>query len=57
MTVFMSPGLVSRDGGRVGGPMTLHEPFLGDFCWDVQIRKNGVNIKIKNYSRINLLKP
>ena len=53
----MSPGLVSRDGGRVGGPMTLHEPFLGDFCWDVQIRKNGVNIKIKNYSRINLLKP
>ena len=37
--VHVYPGLVSGDGGRVGGLLKLHEPFLGDFYWEVQIRK------------------
>ena len=38
----MSLGLVSRNGGRVGGSLKLHVPFWGDFCWEIQMLKNRV---------------
>ena len=34
---------------EVGGLLTLHEPFLGDFCWDVEIRKKEVTMEINKY--------
>ena len=47
MTGFMC--LLDLFRREVGGLLTLHEPLLGDFCWDVQIRKNEVTMEIKKY--------
>ena len=30
--------------------MKWHVPVLGDFCWEVQVPKNGVTIQRKNNS-------
>ena len=45
--VHMSPGLVSGDGGRVGGSLKLHEPFWGVFVGRYKYKKKRVTIAIK----------
>ena len=45
--VLVSPGLVSEDEGRMGA-VEITCAFLVDFCWEVQMEKNGVTIKRRN---------
>ena len=48
-SVHISPGLVSRSGGKVWEADETGYTFLGDCCWEVQMRKNQVTIKRRNY--------
>ena len=43
--VHVSLGLVSGGGGRVWEADEIGYTCLGDCCWEVQMRKNGVTIK------------
>ena len=53
----MSLGLVSWVGGRVVGQrLKLQESFWGDWCWEAQMRKDGVTIKGRNALAIIPLK-
>ena len=47
-SVHISPGLVSRSGGKVWEADEIGYTFLGDCCLEVQMRKNGVTIKRRN---------
>ena len=46
--VHVSPGLVSGGTGKVWEVVEIGYTFLGDCCWEVQMRKNWVTIKRRN---------
>ena len=47
--VHVSPGLVSGGGGKVWEVDKIGYTFLGDCCWEVQMRKNGGDHKKKKF--------